>query len=93
MAFVRAAGIVIHCRFHAVGIARPAPPCNAAHNVPAHGGAYYAIHPFAAVQHQPEAAVYGLAYAHASAVMQRAKAHAARGVARKALHRHIRHNV
>ena len=43
---------------HRVFVARPRPAGHSAHDVPAHGIFDYGVHPFAAVEHQPEAAVH-----------------------------------
>ena len=74
-------------------VARPAAAGDAADDIPEERALDDLIDALAAVKHEAEAAVHGLADADTAAVVERAEAHAARRVASEALHRHIRHDV
>ena len=74
-------------------VPRPVAAGNTAHHIPEQGALDDFIHPFTAIQHQAEAAVDGLADAHAAAIVQRAEAHAPGRVSGIALHSHVRHHI
>ena len=81
-----------HC-LQGVLIPGPGTAGHTHHGIPGHGHAQNGIHPLRTIQHHAEAAVDGLANAHAAAVVQRHQAHTPGAVTGVALDRHIGHDV
>ena len=85
--------VVLRSGAQSVLVAGPGAAGHTHHNVPRHGHLQDVVHTLGAVQNHAEAAVDGLADAHAAAVVQGDQAHAAGSVAGVALGSHIRHDV
>ena len=79
--------------FHGVGVPSPVAPGHPAHDIPGNGRADGVVHPLAAVQHQAETAVDGVADPCAAAVVQGCHGHAPGAVSGKAVGGHISHDI